>query len=81
MKLGAEPGLLKYRGSMTELKSNCQTTSIFCKDCSYLQPWLHGKVCTQFNKKLRSIIEGRVELPLKDMECVDHSMIKPVKGV
>ena len=41
---------------MDNLKSNSQTTSIFCKACYYLNK-TKAPICTQFNEKLRDIYD------------------------
>ena len=51
------------------LKSNCQTLSIMCEDCDYLDKTRTPMYCDQFNEPLRYYSDNRVQEAVKCHEC------------
>ena len=55
------------------LKSNCQTTSILCADCDYMENSVHGYYCSQFNTYLKLFMDKMQDIPVKCPECAQIS--------
>ena len=60
------------------MKSNCQTTTIYCQDCDYLESnTIGGPDCQQFNEKLRTVRDGLIQIPVKGLECMKYGQYNP----
>jgi len=60
------------------LKSNCQTGSVYCKDCDYLDNARYPHVCDQFNEPLRVWYAKGQPIPIKGKLCLEACTVNPV---